>query len=268
MNVKKTIVSLGAAGAVFAGSVLVAAPAIAQDETTDTENSARQLAPRGHRHGKFITVVDVLGIEAEELRERLAAGETIADIAAAEGIDVEDVIDALVADAQERLDEAVAEERLTADEAEDRLTDIEDRVTDFVNGELTFPDRHRHGPGGFATGTVADVLGLEPAELAEQLEAGSTLADIAAEQGVAVDDLATAMLEPVYERIDAAVDSGDLTQEEGEAARAEAEARIAAIIDGEESLRGFGGRHGRRGPGAFGGDDTAEESVAETSTEA
>ena len=64
----------------------------------------------GHRHRgggfggeRLTTVAEVLGIEESALIDALRDGQTIAEVAAAQGVDVQDVIDALVADATERI---------------------------------------------------------------------------------------------------------------------------------------------------------------------
>jgi uncharacterized protein YidB (DUF937 family) len=89
--------------------------------------------------GDMSTVAESLGISEDELRAALADGQTIAEIAEEQGVDVQDVIDDIVAAQRERVDEAVAEGRLTQEEADELLAGAEERVTAFVNGEL--PDR-------------------------------------------------------------------------------------------------------------------------------
>jgi lambda repressor-like predicted transcriptional regulator len=65
--------------------------------------------PGGH-HGRGMhldTAAEVLGLEVDALQERLQAGETLADIAEAEGVDVDTLIDALVDDARTRITDMV-----------------------------------------------------------------------------------------------------------------------------------------------------------------
>jgi polyhydroxyalkanoate synthesis regulator phasin len=89
--------------------------------------------------GGISTVAESLGIGEDELRAALADGQTIAAIAEEQGVDVQDVVDDIVAAQRERLDEAVAEGHLTQEEADEFLAGAEERVTAFVNGEP--PDR-------------------------------------------------------------------------------------------------------------------------------
>jgi polyhydroxyalkanoate synthesis regulator phasin len=79
-------------------------------------------------------LAELLGIEADDLREQLRSGSTLAEIAAANGVETSAVIDALVAQAEERINAAVDAERITADEGAARLAEIETRISDKING--------------------------------------------------------------------------------------------------------------------------------------
>jgi hypothetical protein len=89
-----------------------------------------------------------LGIDVATLHTELAGGSTIAELAAKHGVEVQTVIDALVADAKTHLDQAVQNGRITQAQADTRLTAITQRITDMVNnGGPQWMDG-RHGPGG------------------------------------------------------------------------------------------------------------------------
>lgn len=92
---------------------------------------------------------EYLGLNVEELRERLDDGETLAEVARAEGKSVDGLVDAFVAEAKERLDEAVEEGRLTEPERADEILDrLESVIRDFVeNGFRGLP--RLHGPAPF-----------------------------------------------------------------------------------------------------------------------
>jgi hypothetical protein len=75
----------------------------------------------------------LLGIDVDTLRTELRSGDTIAEIAAEQGVDVQTVIDALVAELGEHLELAVENGRLTQEEADAKLADATERITDFVN---------------------------------------------------------------------------------------------------------------------------------------
>ncbi len=78
-------------------------------------------------------LTDLLGIDAEELRTQLRDGATLADIATAQGVTVEAVVDELVGELQERLDNAVADGRIDQAEADEKAADAEAKIADMVN---------------------------------------------------------------------------------------------------------------------------------------
>jgi polyhydroxyalkanoate synthesis regulator phasin len=84
------------------------------------------------RHVVGTAVAEVLGIDTDTLRSELEDGNSIADIAEANGVDVQTVIDALVADAESRLDTAV-ERGLDEDRAATRLERLTERIEDGVH---------------------------------------------------------------------------------------------------------------------------------------
>lgn len=141
-------------------SDLVTEGVITQDQadTISERVGTLKLTFRQSRVRHLDTVADVLGMDAAEIRDALTGGSTLADIA---GDRTEALIDALVAEHQARLDEAVAQGRIDADEAAEKAAAIEQHVTDIVNGELELDRRgfgrrgHHHGGFGFG-GNQAD----------------------------------------------------------------------------------------------------------------
>ncbi len=61
-------------------------------------------------------IADAIGIDVETLREELRTGATVAEIAEANGVDPQVVIDALVADYTERVTAWIEGEQPTSDE--------------------------------------------------------------------------------------------------------------------------------------------------------
>lgn len=94
---------------------------------------------RGHGLG---VAAEAIGIEADELLAALRDGQTIAEVAEANGVEPQAVIDALVADATARIDQRVADGDLDAERAEEIKANLPERIAALVNGE------HRpHRPG-------------------------------------------------------------------------------------------------------------------------
>jgi hypothetical protein len=133
---------------------LVEADTITQaqaDAVAEALKAARPDGGPGHvgrGPGPGLTVAaTAIGISEDDLRTALQGGDTIADVARAKGVDVTTVIDAIVAEMNSHLDEAVADGHLTQAQADERKANATERATDLVNGEL--PARGPGGPGGF-----------------------------------------------------------------------------------------------------------------------
>ncbi len=73
------------------------------------------------------------------------------------------------------------------------------------------------GPQNSLIAVAAEALGLTPQELIAELQAGKTIADVAEEQGVALETIVDAFLAPREEALQAAVEAGRLTQEQADA---------------------------------------------------
>ena len=72
------------------------------------------------------------------------------------------------------------------------------------------------GEGNVCSDTVSELLGLTTDELCDLRQEGKSLAEIAAEQGVAVDELVEAIMAEKIEAVQARVDDGTITQEQAD----------------------------------------------------
>jgi hypothetical protein len=96
---------------------------------------------------KLSSAADYLGLTQAELREQLAGGKSLAEIAEAEGKSVDGLQQAMLAGAKSDLNEAVRNERLTQEQADEIYEHLQSSIDDLVNGTLPGP-RFRHGFGG------------------------------------------------------------------------------------------------------------------------
>jgi len=110
---------------------------------------------RGGHHGfvDFAAAADYLGITESKLRASLEDGDTLAEIAKANGKTSAGLVDALVAVAKADLDAAVKAGRLTAAQRTSIAADLQSRMDDVVSGEFSFGFRgHGFGPPPNAPG--------------------------------------------------------------------------------------------------------------------
>jgi uncharacterized protein YidB (DUF937 family) len=193
----------GGAGGVLLGRPLVSG---AQQDGSTTTTEAPAEEGRFHRGGPragLDAAAEALGMEVDELRTALRDGKTIAEVAEERGVDVQAVVDAMVADATERIDQRVADGDLDADRAAELKEGLAERMTDVVNGEARF-GHHRRGPGGGFGGVsvAAEALGMSAEELRTALRDGKTVAEVAEERGVDVQTVIDAMVAEASEDIE------------------------------------------------------------------
>ena len=124
-----------------------------QNALPDRGEFRERLGQRGPRGAGEIA--EILGLEGSEIREALRNGSSIAELAEAQGVDSADIVDAIVARAEERLDTAVENGRIDDTQAAEMLTRAAERAEDLVNGEIELGGRRGHhrgfgGPAGDA----------------------------------------------------------------------------------------------------------------------
>jgi polyhydroxyalkanoate synthesis regulator phasin len=90
--------------------------------------------PFGHV-GHLEAAESYLGVTKAQLRDDLATGKTLAQVARERGKSVDGLVEAMTAEAKEHLDDAVAAGRLTRERADSALAHLKARITDFVNGK-------------------------------------------------------------------------------------------------------------------------------------
>jgi hypothetical protein len=93
--------------------------------------------------GGLDAVATAIGITSEELRTALEGGQTIAEVAKAQGVDLAKVTDAMVAAYTQHEQDEVAAGQETQARADEEIAAFKDRVDEIVNG--TMPPRPDRG---------------------------------------------------------------------------------------------------------------------------
>jgi hypothetical protein len=96
--------------------------------------------------GRLDAAAGYIGVTEAQLRTELESGKSLADVAKAHGKSVAGLVDALYADAKQKLDRAVAAGRLTKAQENELLAGLKDRLTSTVNG-TGFDGPHFGRPG-------------------------------------------------------------------------------------------------------------------------
>lgn len=209
-----------ASGAQDGAATTTTAPAAGSTDTGKTDRGP------GGRFGGGVDLevaAETLGVTTDELRTQLEAGKSLANVAEAEGVDKQKLIDALVAAGEARLDEAKAA--------------LPDRIAEAVDATHT-PGEHG-GPGGRGPGgrggasleTAAKALGISEDDLKAELQDGKTIAEVAKEKGVDKQTVIDALVAEAETRSAEAVKTGKITQAEADEHLEDATERITTMVD-------------------------------------
>jgi len=257
---RRTLMMTGVvAGSVGLGSLIGAiafAPGIglALDEDLDGPT----LTICGGTADSLDAAAGAIGISTSELVSALRDSRTIAEVAEAHDVPVAEVVDAIVAAEQDRLDELVADGRLTQEQADALSGDLNERATDLVNGDLApFPLLEPGfgpgvigppgpfggpgfiagpGPWGFVDGPLgaaADVIGIDESALLAAIAEGDTIADVARANDVEVSEVVDAIVASMQERLDEAVEDGWLARDQAEQLAEGLSDRATDLVNGE-----------------------------------
>ncbi|MGF9699696.1 hypothetical protein [Paenibacillus sp. MABNR03] len=109
----------------------------ASNSATNSHTSKSTDGKKGHGLGRYSDeLASALGVTADELKEARKAGSTIAEIAASKNVNVQTVIDKLVAAGKSELQQRLSDGEITQTQYDKRTTGLNERVTDLVNGVL------------------------------------------------------------------------------------------------------------------------------------
>jgi len=243
MDRRKLVMTGVVAGSVGVGGLIGAiafAPGLGL-AATDTGTDRPMLTICGGASASLDAAAGAIGIPTSELLSALGDGRTIAEVAEAQDVPVSEVVDVVVVAEQDRLDALVVDGRLTREQADALSADLEERVTDLVNGDLApFPLLESGfgpgasgapgpigrpgligdpGPWGFVDGPLAaaaEAIGVDADRLLLAIRDGRTIADVGRTNGVPVSEVVDAVVSSMRAHLDAAVDDGMIPRQEAD----------------------------------------------------
>jgi hypothetical protein len=190
---------------------------------------SRPAAAGAGKSSVLTAITAYLGLSAKQLGTDLASGQSLAQIATAQGKTVDGLEQTIESAAKSDLDQAVAAGKLSGDQEQAILAQLHAHIDALV---------HQSRPGAaFAGGLIRQVvkvaagyLGLTPAKLTAQLKAGKTLAQIATAQGKTVAGLEQALTKAAKAQLDLAVASGTMTTQHEQQLLARLNALLAKLV--------------------------------------
>jgi hypothetical protein len=192
-----TALAVGGGGALAAGNGGGSAKSSASAATSSHDSHL----------GPLSAAATYLGLTTDELRTRLQAGKSLADVATAQGKSVSGLEDALLANLKTDLDADVAAGRMTSDRETEILADSKARIAAQVARTGLQAGRGDHGDRAGLEHAAAQYLGLTDAQLQTQLQAGKSLAAVATAEGKTVAGLKAALVTQFGSTLDAYVNA-------------------------------------------------------------
>lgn len=155
----------------------------------------------------------ILGMDAKVLSQELKSGNTLAQIAAAKGMDIKTLTQKAETLSNDKIDEAVANGKLTADKAVTMKAKTAAKAASEINKSWTGHKGKAGKENVFKNvrQQIPALLGMDATQLKEQLKSGKTLAQIAQDKGIAKDKLVSNVQSIMKANLDQAVKDKKVT---------------------------------------------------------
>lgn len=218
----KRWIGIGILTAVIIGAA-VAIPAFAQDQPGTPPQGPNTGSMQPARPIQILVcsttsptdvVAKALGMSPADLRLALVSGKTISQIAASNNIDMQVVRDALTAQRQADLDQALKDGLITQAEYDQITAAMKNAPTTTGNGrtDIRVPAYNTVNQEAVA----AQALGMTCADLVKATQDGTSIAEVAANKGIAVQTVIDAVIAAHKAALDADVKEGLITQAEAD----------------------------------------------------
>ena len=133
MDFKKLLATIVTAGVIVTGTAGVASAATSPSPTTHSQAKAHHhLRHRALRAGAKIAA-STIGIDVKTLVKEVRSGKSVAEVAQANNVDPQKVIDAVVTAGNQKIDQLVTNGKLSAERAATLKAKLPTVVTRLVN---------------------------------------------------------------------------------------------------------------------------------------
>jgi hypothetical protein len=193
-----------------------------------TASHAQSAAGRGEILG---AAAGELGITAQQLRSDLASGQTLAQIATENASSPGGLEQAILSAARSRLDQAVASGKITNGQEQTLLAHAGTRLDKLVTVSHPIARLELSRLRAGLIRLSARYVGLSLQQLRSELRSGTTLAEIAADNGKTTTGLEQAMVSALTTRLDKGVAAGTITPAREQTLLSMLQQRLDALVD-------------------------------------
>jgi DNA-binding CsgD family transcriptional regulator/Trp operon repressor len=241
-------IGLGVVGSAQAQPIKSSSVTVLNTSATSSNVAQQAAGMRGGPQGQskdVAAIASVLKLTEAELKTQVQSGKTLAQIATAQSVSVQSVINVLVAGMQAHIAEELASGEITQAQADTKLAGVTAKATERVNN---LPPARGEGSRGGSKGpgksvaAIASVLKLTEAELKTQVQSGKTLAQIAAAQSVSVQSVIDVLVADMQAHIAEELASGEITQAQADTKLAGVTAKATERVNNLRPTRGEGTR--------------------------
>lgn len=187
----------------------------------------------------------LIGIDKAAFAEQVQAGKKLVDIAKDRGVTREQLLDALLSDVNAKLDDAKAKGEITQEQADEKKQAILREAEAFVDRTPTLFQKKdsvevakdkkgnakEEGIGGFDLQAAFELLGIDKAAFAEQVQAGKSFADIAQDHGVSREQLIATLMSDFASKIDSVLADGEITQAQADQKKQAVQKEVEDFVD-------------------------------------
>lgn len=203
--------------------------------------SAQDAATRGGVRGGIIReVLEAASIETglpirDIISQMQPDGATLADVIEANGGSVANVVRTSVTNITERANQAVIDGNITQEQADKLLNNLEQVVTDSINGDLSRGNNGgpRRNMARVLLSAITDETGMDVQSVLQAVRDGSTLAEVIEANGGSVANVVTSATTTITEHVNEAVTAGRITQEQADDILGNIEQTLIDILNGE-----------------------------------
>jgi uncharacterized protein YidB (DUF937 family) len=220
----RTGVAAVVGGAVLVAGLLVGASIARADNPTGTPPSPESHVAESptaaffHMRGlgnMVQQIADELGLNVEELMQKMRDGATLQELANDAGVDINTVVDNVKNQLSAAIDQKLADGDLTQEQADA----IKERIDSFDLADLSTPSlRNGLRSGipflGYLDRWLGNLnLGIDLSQLRDKLDSGLSLKEALTELGVDVDSVVAQIKQAALDKIDQLVTDGMMSQD-------------------------------------------------------
>ena len=187
-------------------------------------------AAKRQGHGALLrAAASYIGVSRAELVKDARAGQTLAQMATEHKKTVAGLESAMLAPVKARLDAAVSAKKLTPAQAQARLTRATKLIDRLVNAHLGRAALRTERAGLLRVS--AKYIDITPKALRAELQAGKSLAQVAADHGKTATGLKDALLKPFQAKLNRAQATGKISATAAQERLAKISARLDKLIN-------------------------------------